>query len=53
MEALRPFDTLVPEQVIDVPKITSRETIPQRTVLRVPQTAEQPVDEPVRRHRAC
>ena len=37
VEVLRPVDTMVPEQVIDV----------QRAVLRVPQMAEQLVDEPV------
>ena len=47
MEVLRPFDTLVLEQVIHQPKITSRDAIPQRAVLRVPQMAEQLVDEPV------
>ena len=47
VEVLRPFDTLVPEQVIDVPKITSTDVIPQRAVLRVPEMAEQLVDEPV------
>ena len=35
------------EQVIDVPKITSQDGIPQRAVLCVPQMAEQLVDEPV------
>ena len=33
--------------MIDVPKITSQDIIPQRAVLRVPQMAEQLVDEPV------
>ena len=47
MEVLRPFDTLVLEQVLHLPKITSRDTIPQRAVLPVPQMAEQLVDEPV------
>ena len=47
VEVLRPFDTMAPEQVIDVPKITSQDAIPQRAVLRVPQVAEQLVDEPV------
>ena len=36
-----------PEQVIDVPRTTSTDVIPQRAVLRVPQMAEQLVDEPV------
>ena len=44
VEVLRPVDTMVPEQVIDVPKITSQDVIPQRVVLRVPQMAEQLVD---------
>ena len=39
-------DTVVPEQVIEVPKITSTDVIPQLAVLRVPQMAEQLVDEP-------
>ena len=47
VEVLKPFDTFVPEQEIDEPKITSRVAIPQRAVLRVPQMAEQLVDEPV------
>ena len=46
VEVLRLIDTVVPEQVIDVPKITSQDVIPQRAVLRVPQMAEQLVDEP-------
>ena len=37
----------VPEQVIDMPKITSTDVIPQRAVLRVPQMSEQLADEPV------
>ena len=41
VEVLRPFDTMLPEQVIDVPKITSQDVIPQHAVLRVPQMAEQ------------
>ena len=47
VEVLRPIDTVVPKQVIDVPKITSQGVVPQRAVLRVPQMAEQLVDEPV------
>ena len=47
VEVLRPVDTMVPEQLIDVPKITSQDAIPQRAVLRVPQMAEQLVDEPL------
>ena len=46
VQVLRVIDTVVPEQVIDVPKITSQDVIPQRAVLRVPQMAEQLVDEP-------
>ena len=55
VEVLRLIDTVVPEQVIDVPKITSQDVIPQRAVLRVPQMAERLVDEPalLRRLRAC
>ena len=45
VEVLRLIDTMVPEQVIDVPKITSQDVIPQRAVLRVPQMAEQLVHE--------
>ena len=41
VEVVRLFDTMVPEQVIDVSKITSQDVIPQRAVLRVPQMAEQ------------
>ena len=41
VEVLRLFDTMVPEQVIDVPKITSQDVIPQRAALRVPQMAEE------------
>ena len=47
VEVLRLIDTVVPEQVVDMPKITSQDVIPQRAVLRVPQMAEQLVDEPV------
>ena len=47
VKVLRLIDTVVPEQVIDVPKITSQDLIPQRAVLRVPQMAEQLVDKPV------
>ena len=35
------FRHQVPEQVVDVPKITSQDVVPQRAVLRVPQMAEQ------------
>ena len=47
VEVLRPLDIVVPEQVIEVPKITFHDAIPQRAVLPVPQMAEQLVDEPV------
>ena len=46
VEVLRPLDTVVPEQVIEVPKITFHDAILQRTVLPEPQMAEQLVDEP-------
>ena len=39
VEVPRPCDTVVPKQVIDVPKITSTDVIPQRAVLRVLQMA--------------
>ena len=42
---LKLFDNSVPEQVIDVPKI-SQDAIPQRTVLFEPQLAEQLVEVP-------
>ena len=47
VEVLRPLDTVVPEQVIEAPKITFHDAIPQRAVLPEPQMAEQLVDEPV------
>ena len=47
VEVLRPLDTVVLEQVIEAPKITLHDAIPQRAVLPVPQMAEQLVDEPV------
>ena len=47
VEVLRPLDTVVPEHVIEVPKITLHDAIPQRAVLPVPQMAEHLVDEPV------
>ena len=47
VEVLRLIDTVVPQQVIDVPKIPSQDAIPQRAALRVPQMAEQLVDEPM------
>ena len=47
VEVLRLVDTVVPEQVIEAPKITFHDAIPQRAVLPEPQMAEQLVDEPV------
>ena len=47
VEVLRPLDTVVPEQVIEVPKITFHDAILQRAGLPEPQMAEQLVDEPV------
>ena len=47
VEVLRPLDTVVPEQVIEAPKITLHDVIPLRAVLPVPQMAEQLVDEPI------
>ena len=44
-DVLKLFDNSVPEQVIDVPKI-SQDAIPQRTVLCEPQLAEQLVEVP-------
>ena len=41
VEVLRPLDTVVPELVIETPKITLHNAIPQRAVLPVPQMAEQ------------
>ena len=45
VEVLRPCD-MVPEQVIEAPKITSQDVIPARAMLRVPQMAEQLVETP-------
>ena len=45
VDMLKLFDNSVPEQVIDVPKI-SQDAIPQRTVLCEPQLAEQLVEVP-------
>ena len=45
VDVLKFFDNSVPEQVIDVPKI-SQDAIPQRTVLCEPQLAEQLVEVP-------
>ena len=46
VEMLKLRDTMVPEQVIEAPKITSQDVIPPRAVLRVPQMAEQLVEVP-------
>ena len=46
VEVLWLIDAVVPEQVIDMPKITPQDVIPQRAVLCVPQMAEQLVTEP-------
>ena len=45
VDVLKLFDNSVPEQVIDVPKI-SQDALPQRTVLWEPQLAEQLVEVP-------
>ena len=47
------FDISVPEQVIDVPKIISQDSTPQRAVLREPQLVEQLVDVPVPSFHEC
>ena len=41
VEVLRLIDTGVPEQVIDVPKITAQDVIPQHAVLHAPQMVDQ------------
>ena len=46
VDFLRFFDRGPPEQVIEVPKVTLQDVVPQRAVLRVPQLAEQLVDVP-------
>ena len=53
VEVFRHIDTVVPEQVIDVPKISSHDTILQRAVLLVPQMVEQLSDVPVPSPRDC
>ena len=47
VDVLKIFDRGLTEQVIDVPKVTLQDVVPQRAVLRVPQLAEQLVDVPV------
>ena len=46
VDVLRVFDRGPPEQVIEVPRVALRDVVPQRAVLRVPQSAEQLVDVP-------
>ena len=47
VDVLKIFDRGLAEQVIEVPKVTLQDVVPQRAVLRVPQLAEQLVDMPV------
>ena len=47
VDVLKTFDRGLAEQVIEVPKVTLQDVVPQRAVLRVPQLAEQLVDMPV------
>ena len=47
VEVFRHIDTVVPEQVIDVPKITSHDITTQRAALPVPQMVEQLSDVPL------
>ena len=47
VDVLKMFDRGLTEQVIEVPKVTLQDVVPQRAVLRVPQLAEQLVDVPV------
>ena len=53
VEVFSHIDTVVPEQVIDVPKITSHDIILQSAVLPVPQMVEQRSDVPVPSPRDC
>ena len=53
VEVFRHIDTVVPKQVIDVPKITSHDIILQRAVLPVPQMVEQLLNVPVLPPRDC
>ena len=47
VDVLKIFDRGLAEQVIEVPKVTLQDVVPQRAVLCVPQLAEQLVDMPV------
>ena len=47
VDVLKTFDRGLAEQVIEVPKVTLQDVVPQRAVLRVRQLAEQLVDMPV------
>ena len=47
VDVLKIFDRSLTEQVVEVPKVTLQDVVPQRAVLRVPQLAEQLVDVPV------
>ena len=47
VEFMQKHDTVTPEQVIEVPKL-SLDSIPQRSTVRRPQTAEQLVDVPTK-----
>ena len=47
VDVLKTFDRGLAEQVIEVPKVTLQDVVPQRAVLRVPQLAEHLVDMPV------
>ena len=47
VDVLKTFDRGLAEQVIEVPKVTLQDVVPQRAVLLVPQLAEQLVDVPV------
>ena len=45
VEFMQTFDTVTPEQVVEVPKL-SQDRIPQRSAVRRPQKAEQLVEVP-------
>ena len=47
VDVLKIFNRGLAEQVIEVPKVTLQDVVPQRAVLRVPQLAEQLVPESV------
>ena len=53
VDVLKIFDISVPELVIDVPKIISQDSTPQRAVLRELQLMEQLVDVPVPSFHEC